>query len=95
MPSYRKFVEALEGRYLMMAGNKLRWVDRSIINSFWGCSHVGCVFLASIRVSGGVLRMWDRRVVESLEMWKLVLSGLLQEYVDQMLILVDDFCGKK
>ncbi|KAG6632090.1 hypothetical protein CIPAW_13G135200 [Carya illinoinensis] len=45
---------------------KLNFIDRSIITSLWGCPFVGWVYLASNAVSGGILIMWDRRVVESI-----------------------------
>ncbi|KAG2716270.1 hypothetical protein I3760_03G116300, partial [Carya illinoinensis] len=46
---------------------KLRVVDRRIIRNLWGCSYVGWSYLALLGASGGVLLMWDKRVVESVE----------------------------
>ena len=42
-------------------------ITRGFIKSIWGCQHVDWVYLSSIGVSGGILVMWDRRVVEKLE----------------------------
>ncbi|KAF5477381.1 hypothetical protein F2P56_004026 [Juglans regia] len=46
---------------------KLRGIDRNIIRRLWGCSFVGWCYLASSWASGGVLVMWDKRVVEMVE----------------------------
>ncbi|XP_041028337.1 exodeoxyribonuclease-like [Juglans microcarpa x Juglans regia] len=46
---------------------KLSHVDRNIIQSLWGCSFVGWSFLAPLGASGGVLLMWDKRVVHLVE----------------------------
>lgn len=46
---------------------KLCGVDRHIIRSLWGCSFVGWCYLPSSGASGGVLVMWDKRVVEMAE----------------------------
>ncbi|KAG6660252.1 hypothetical protein CIPAW_03G092400 [Carya illinoinensis] len=46
---------------------KLSFIDRNIIHSLWGCSFVGCSYLASLGASGGVLLIWDKRVGELVE----------------------------
>jgi hypothetical protein len=45
----------------------LDFISRKIINSLWGCSYVDYCYVASSGASGGILLMWDKRVVSSLE----------------------------
>ncbi|KAG2718513.1 hypothetical protein I3760_03G224000 [Carya illinoinensis] len=42
-------------------------IDRYIIRSLWDLSFVGWCYLASSEASGGVLVMWNKRVVEMVE----------------------------
>ncbi|KAG2711493.1 hypothetical protein I3760_04G079300 [Carya illinoinensis] len=46
---------------------KLKLIDRKLVRSLWRGSHVDWSFLASNGASGGVVVMWDRRVVEKVE----------------------------
>ncbi|KAF5461862.1 hypothetical protein F2P56_017925 [Juglans regia] len=43
---------------------KLKLINRRIVRSLWSSNYVDWVYLASSRASGGVIMMWDRRVVE-------------------------------
>lgn len=45
----------------------MKSISRKIVRSFWSCTYVDWTFLAFDRVSGGVLIMWYRRVVEKLK----------------------------
>jgi hypothetical protein len=47
---------------------KLELISRRLISSLWGCSCVDWCFEAFIGASGGILLMWDRRVITRLEM---------------------------
>jgi hypothetical protein len=38
-------------------------IVREVVNSLWGCNHVDCLYLGSRGALGGILLMWDRRVV--------------------------------
>jgi len=42
-------------------------ISREVVCSVWGCIHVDWVYLGSRGASGGILLMWDRRVVEKIE----------------------------
>ncbi|KAG6650604.1 hypothetical protein CIPAW_06G055400 [Carya illinoinensis] len=55
------------GDVVCLQETKLRSIDRSIVRSLCGCSYVGWSYLASVGASGGVLLMWDKRVMEVLE----------------------------
>ena len=76
---------------------KLEWITKGIVRSIWGCPYVDWLYLGSERVSGGIVLMWDRRVVEKVEeavgyfsvscnlkMLGINLSGRLQEYMGQI-----------
>lgn len=39
-------------------------ITRGVIRSIWGCQHFDWVFLGLIGSFGGILVLWDRRVVE-------------------------------
>ena len=46
---------------------KLKLVSRKIVRSLWCCPYADWVYLASNGASGGILVMWDKRVVEKME----------------------------
>ncbi|KAG6666667.1 hypothetical protein CIPAW_01G048000 [Carya illinoinensis] len=46
---------------------KMCSIDRHIIRSLWSCSFVGWCYLTSSGALGGVLVLWDKRVVELVE----------------------------
>ena len=51
---------------------KLAGIDRQLVCNIWGCQYVDWVALDVDQIAVGVLIMWDRRVLEKLE----VLVGL-------------------
>ncbi|XP_030929714.1 uncharacterized protein LOC115955640 [Quercus lobata] len=46
---------------------KIASIDRQLVCSIWGCLYVDWVALDADQTAGGVLIMWDRRVLEKLE----------------------------
>jgi exonuclease III len=46
---------------------KLQFINREVLRSLWGCTHVDWCFLESRGASRGILIMWDRSVVEKLD----------------------------
>ena len=46
---------------------KLSGLDRQMVGSLWSCPFVDWVALDAIQIAGGVLMMWDSRVLERLE----------------------------
>ena len=42
-------------------------INRAVIRSLWGGQHVDWSYLGSYGVSGGVLVMWDTRVVNKMD----------------------------
>ncbi|KAG2671361.1 hypothetical protein I3760_14G131900 [Carya illinoinensis] len=46
---------------------KLKLICRKMVRSIWSYTYVDWVYLAAKGASGGILVMWDRRVVEKIE----------------------------
>ncbi|XP_050259852.1 uncharacterized protein LOC126704907 [Quercus robur] len=46
---------------------KMEFINRGVICSLWGGQHVDWLYLGSLGASGGVLLMWDNRVVDKVE----------------------------
>jgi len=46
---------------------KMAVISREVVQSLWGCIHVDWCYLGANGASGGILLMWDRRVVEKVE----------------------------
>jgi hypothetical protein len=47
---------------------KLELISKRVINSIWGCPYVDWCYVAAIGAIGGILLMWDKRVVSRLDM---------------------------
>ena len=45
----------------------MEWVTRGIIRSIWSCPYIDWLYLGSEGTFGGILLMWDGRVVERIE----------------------------
>ena len=43
---------------------KVELITRGFVRSLWCCHYVDWVYLGSLGASGGILVMWDKRVVE-------------------------------
>jgi len=46
---------------------KMEVINRAVVHSLWGCQHVDWCYMGASGASGGILIMWDRRVVEKVE----------------------------
>ena len=46
---------------------KLKWITRGIVRSILSCPYIDWLYLGFEGAFGGVLLMWDRRVVEKVE----------------------------
>jgi hypothetical protein len=86
---------------------KIQVVTRELVQSLWGGVHVDWCYLGAQGASGGILIMWDRRVVEKWRSGWVVLRlhalfvvyvmnsiGLLLEYMGQIEIMIDYCFGK-
>ena len=69
---------------------KIAGMDKQLVCNLWGCPYVDWVALDADQTTGGVLMMWNRRVLEKLEVivgyfpyrfggrvWGMVLFGLV------------------
>ena len=63
----RNFLRTWKADLICFQETKLEWVTRGIVRSIWSCLFVDWLYLGSEGASGGILLMWDRRVVEKLE----------------------------
>ena len=46
---------------------KMELISREVVGNVWGCRHADWLYLGSKGASGGILLMWDRRVMEKME----------------------------
>jgi exonuclease III len=46
---------------------KMEFITREVVRSLWGGQHVDWMYKGAVGASGGMLLMWDRRVVEKRE----------------------------
>ena len=46
---------------------KLEWITRGIVRSIWSCPYVDWLYLGFDGASGGILLIWNSRVVEKVE----------------------------
>uniref|UniRef100_A0A2N9HVH9 Elongation factor P C-terminal domain-containing protein n=1 Tax=Fagus sylvatica TaxID=28930 RepID=A0A2N9HVH9_FAGSY len=61
---FQSYPNEFENRFVERSWEtKLEFIDRGIIRSLWGIQHVDWLYLGSDGASGGILIMWDRRVV--------------------------------
>ena len=77
---------------------KLGLISSRTLRSLWGCHYVDRLFLGSNGASGGILLMWDRRVVEKIEdavghysvscKFKITTCGFIQEFMDPIWIVI-------
>jgi hypothetical protein len=85
---------------------KLGSPDRRVIRSIWGNPYVDWVVLDAVGTTGGVLLMWDKRVVEKIDLFVgrflylvfgvvsvMILLGLALSCMVQLVMLQDRICG--
>jgi exonuclease III len=60
---------------------KLGEIDRSLIKTLWGCPHLDWLSLGSNGALGGILLMWNKRVLEKLQ--DISLSCKFRNVLDQ------------
>jgi hypothetical protein len=71
--------------------SKLELISNSVVCSLWGCNHLDWCYSTSRGASGGILRMWDRRVVEKIEECGGIFCCLLVQKCQKWVLL--GFCG--
>ena len=63
----RSLIKQWGADIICLQETRLELVTRRIVRSLWGIHHVDWMFLGSVGASGGILLMWDRRVVEKID----------------------------
>ncbi|KAG2666855.1 hypothetical protein I3760_15G085500 [Carya illinoinensis] len=63
----KNFLREWRADIICLQETKLKYVTRRIVRSIWSCTYVDWAYLTVGGASGGVLVMWDRRVVERME----------------------------
>ncbi|KAL4638233.1 hypothetical protein ACB092_03G133300 [Castanea dentata] len=63
----RNLIRMWKADIVCLQETKMELINRGVICSLWGGQHVDWLYLGSVGASGGVLLMWDNRVVEKLE----------------------------
>ncbi|KAF5479667.1 hypothetical protein F2P56_000468 [Juglans regia] len=63
----RRLLREWKADIVCLQETKLKLISRRIIRSLWSNIYVDWVYLVSSGASGGVVIMWDRRVVEKVE----------------------------
>jgi len=63
---------------------KLEFISNNLVRSLWGCPFVDWCYLASCGASGGMLIMWDKRIVEKIDVFvgELVLAFFFRSVDD-------------
>jgi hypothetical protein len=46
---------------------KMEFITRVVVRSLWGCQHVDWCYMGARGASGGILILWERRVVEKMD----------------------------
>jgi hypothetical protein len=65
----RNLLRQWKADIICLQETKLDFVSNSLVRSLWGCHFVDWCYLASCGASGGILIMWDRRIVEKIEVY--------------------------
>jgi len=63
----RKFLRQWKADIICLQETKLEFISINIVRNLWGCLHAGWCYLPSSGASGGILSLWDKRVVEKIE----------------------------
>jgi endonuclease/exonuclease/phosphatase family metal-dependent hydrolase len=65
----RNLLRQWKADIICLQETKLDFVSNSLVRSLWGCHFVDWCYLASRGASGSILIMWDRRIVEKIEVY--------------------------
>ena len=63
----RNLIRKWRADIVCLQETKMELINRGTICSLWGGQHVDWLYLGSVGASGGVLLMWDNRVVDKVE----------------------------
>lgn len=63
----RNLLRQWKANIICLQETKLVLISNNIVRSLWGCRFLDWCYLPSSGASGGILHMWDRRVMEKIE----------------------------
>ena len=63
----RNLLSSWKADIVCLQETKLEWITRGIVRSIWSCPYVDWLYLGSDGASGGILLIWNSRVVEKVE----------------------------
>ena len=63
----RNLIRNWKADIVFLQETKMELINKGVICSLWGGQHVDWLYLGSVGASGGVLLMWDNRVVNKVE----------------------------
>ena len=63
----RSLVRKWKADFVCLQETKMELINRGVISSLWGGQYLDWLYLGSVGVSGGILLMWDNRVVDKVE----------------------------
>jgi hypothetical protein len=80
----RNLLRQWKANIICLQETKLEFIPNNIVRSLWGCPYVDWCYLASCGASGGMLIMWDKRIVEKIDAFvgKFVLAYSFRSVVD-------------
>jgi len=65
----RNLIRQWKADIICLQETKLDFISNSLVKSLWGCHFVDWCYLASRGACGGILIMWDRRIVEKMDVY--------------------------
>jgi hypothetical protein len=65
----RNLLRRWKADIICLQETKMAYISGSFVRSVWSCPYADWCYLASRGTAGGILLMWDRRVVEKMEMY--------------------------
>jgi exonuclease III len=65
----RNLLRQWKANIICLQETKLEIISNNIVRSLWGCPFVDWCYSASYGASGGMLIMWDKRIVEKIDVF--------------------------
>jgi hypothetical protein len=65
----RNLIRQWKADIICLQETKPDFISNRLVRSLWGCHFVDWCYLASRGASGGILIMWDRRIVEKMDVY--------------------------
>jgi len=80
----RNLLRQWKADIICLQETKLEFISNNLVRSLWGCPFVDWCYLASCGASGGMLIMWDKRIVEKIDVFvgELVLAFFFRSVDD-------------